>query len=484
MSLDNITNEYKNHYRVKDLRPEWVTLLTRTVNTKNVSVNDWNIAMDDIRKLASDNAAVNSFITAFGKEFNEYYKRNVKSIHYTTDSEDKISNTVLDSLTLTQGNRLKNDKVKFSVDSLETYKHGTGEEVLYCSGLNDGTKDVGFTMNFKESTYVENIQLYVRSVAASVNIKVCASADGNEYIEDNTHTLYLQSFGSSVDVYLIPVGMYVKTIKIIQPSGEGYTEGRFSICGIEMYKSNLTGVWVLTKYDGSKTTIPMVDPAEFAEKMQKYVDQASNSASKASSSEINAALSEGNAKTSETNAAISEDNAKASEGEALKAAKTSSDNLLELKNTIADSTDKTNTALKLLRLDANGLIPAQFIPHEKVVDVIRITSEDELDSLTDVNPGDIAYLVTPVYEDGVVIDTVTKSWRYYGGGGLVYPKWILQSTTYYDNALYAENAGHADNATRINGTLLRIGSIKEYNPADTEGVYIITDYSEGGTSNA
>ena len=535
MSLDKITQDYINQYKLKGITPEWLTLLTKTVNSRNVSTVDWNIAMDDIRKVASDSAATHNFIKAFNEEFNEYYKRNIKSIHYTTDSEDKLSNTVLDNLTLTPDNKLKNDKVKFSVDTLETYKHGTGEEVLYCSGLNDGTKDVGFIMNFKESTYVENIQLYVRSVAASVNIKICTSADGNTYTEDNVHNLYLQNFGSSVDVYLIPVGMYVKTIKIVQPSGEGYTEGRFSICGIEMYKSNLTGVWVLTKYDGSKITIPMVDPADFAKQIQKYLDntytvyadtvsvkdsavkeldiQISNQASafedfktqtdkiltdqatsfektlkdlqddyvedlnSVSGEHVEDLTSIKDSYASELNFIKEETLALKNEAvdakvEAISSKILAADSATEAKQHLDALVEAADDPYGFLRLDSNGMIPISKIPAEKTIEMYPITSVNDLTTLSKAQTGDIAYIVN-------ASGTATEAnYRLVGEDYSVRSNWILQTTTYVSQAALADRATVADDTSKVAGVTVRFGSLSEFNSSDKGGLYIITDYSE------
>ena len=271
MSLDNITNEYNNKYNLKNNAPAWIAPLYRDANNRNISVTDWNSAVDDIRKTASDSKSVYEFIQALNTEFNAYYLRNIKNIYYTTDTEDKLKN-VVSELSLTEGNFVKdNGKVHFNIAKLDTYLDTSTDNVFYCSNYENNRVDVGFTMTFAQSTFVKNLQLYVRGVYTPVNIVISMSSDGTAY--SKSHTEYLHSRGG-IDTYLVPVGMYVKSIKIIQPKLNGATQGRFSICGIELFKSNVTGTWILERFDGTTFKIPMVDPKDFAETMQNSVASA------------------------------------------------------------------------------------------------------------------------------------------------------------------------------------------------------------------
>lgn len=137
-----------------------------------------------------------------------------------------------------------------------------------------------------------------------------------------------------------------------------------------------------------------------------------------------------------------------------------------------------NHANGFVRLNGNAKIPADLLPMEKTIEMIPIESEDDLETLSQANVGDIAFISESVYdEDTGTTKVLTKSWRLYGDYSEK-NNWILQSNTFNSSALYSEEAGHAYDSTRVNGVLLRFGDIEAYNKADKDGVYFITNYAE------
>jgi hypothetical protein len=203
----------------------------------------------------------------------------------------------------------------------------------------------------------------------------------------------------------------------------------------------------------------------------EYANKASAYANDASASETNANTYKSQALEYKDAAESAKDMAEDARDEASKSASDANTYLKELKDVIADTTDETNTANKLLRLDGTGKIPAQFIPTEKTIDMFQIYSEADLTTLSKAQLGDIAYIVN---KDG----DADANYRLVGDDYSVRKNWILQTTSYVSHAAVADRAVEAENTTKVNGVLVRIGNYASYKKADTEGLYIITDYSE------
>ena len=147
----------------------------------------------------------------------------------------------------------------------------------------------------------------------------------------------------------------------------------------------------------------------------------------------------------------------------------------EAENTVAVITNPNNynKANGFVRLDANAKIPADLIPFERTIEMFPINSEEDLTSLYQANVGDIAFMSEST-EDNKII---TKSWRLFGDY-YIKDNWLLQSTTFNSTSLYAEESGHSQNTTKVNGVLVRFGSVEEYNSTDKDGLYVITNYAE------
>lgn len=133
-----------------------------------------------------------------------------------------------------------------------------------------------------------------------------------------------------------------------------------------------------------------------------------------------------------------------------------------------------NHANGFVRLNANAKIPADLIPLDKTIEMIPITDESQLTSLYQANVGDIAYM--PITTDEGTV--VTKSWRLFGEQYWVKSNWILQATTYNSTSLYAEESGHSEDTTKVNGVLVRFGSKQGYDKDTKDGLYVITNYAE------
>lgn len=126
-----------------------------------------------------------------------------------------------------------------------------------------------------------------------------------------------------------------------------------------------------------------------------------------------------------------------------------------------------------VRLESNGRIPSTLIPTDRTIEMFHIDSEDDLTSLYQAEMGDIAYLSELVNGERLV----TKSWRLFGN---YFPKenWLLQATTFNSTSLYADESGHSQDTTKVNGVLVRFGDIAKYKSDTKDGLYIITDYAE------
>lgn len=132
-----------------------------------------------------------------------------------------------------------------------------------------------------------------------------------------------------------------------------------------------------------------------------------------------------------------------------------------------------NHANGFVRLDSNAKIPADLLPLEKTIEMIPIQNENELTYLSQANVGDIAFMSITTDEGKVL----TKSWRLYGQY-YIRDNWILQSNTFNTSSLYAEESGHSQDTTKVNGVLVRFGDIQKYNEDTKDGLYIITNYAD------
>ena len=612
MSLQSITEKYKNSYRLKGDKPAWLTLLTKSVNSRNISTVDWNIAMDDIRKVACDSLSVYNFINAFNDEFNDYYNRAIKSIRYDTNTESKLklsSNNA--SLSKTPSNlTLKSMSDYFNIDTLDTLKDDEGEHVFFEVGGNY-EPPVGFIIELNELTYIDCVQVYFNHVVDTTEL-IVETSDGTGYVEKDA--IILNQFSHDVpDTRMFYINDDVKFIRITQQAG--WTNGRFGIKGIEFFKDTHTGKYVLTRYDGVSLDIPLIDPVDFNDHINEHVVSAKKYADQSKADSIDAAISSASSKkfsdTAESwatgakngvevsasdptyhnnakhykdiaeivlsdvqavetsidkkyadaqtyfnnlktdtakevkdllaaadvefdedsttkvsglladarlsveqmvttasntinaqithNANLAADYANAADVSKISAAKSeaacldyqnnteqymynaansASDadtTLKELQANVADSMSSTNSANKLLRLDSTGKIPSQYIPIEKTIEMFEIHNEEDLTTLSNAGVGDIAYMLN---SDGT---STVANYRLVGNDYSNRSNWILQTVNYVSQAAVADRATEADNTTKVNGVLIRFGSIEEYGTVDHEGLYIITDYSESGT---
>lgn len=71
LNLQDIFTQYNEDISLKGMCPEWLANLTRSAATRNITIDLWNAAVDDIRKVASDSVSVTNFVNALGKAFSD-----------------------------------------------------------------------------------------------------------------------------------------------------------------------------------------------------------------------------------------------------------------------------------------------------------------------------------------------------------------------------------------------------------------------------
>ncbi len=154
-----------------------------------------------------------------------------------------------------------------------------------------------------------------------------------------------------------------------------------------------------------------------------------------------------NAKTSAENAKTSETNAGESE---VGAAGVLSDILAMLGTDIATL--------------VGGKVPITQIPATAIHDVLVVTNESELVTLT-AQKGDVAQLVETVNE----VPTITKSWQLLADDATVASNWVVWGTSYVVQAGNATTATNAENANTINNHRIIAMTEAQYQAAISAG---------------
>lgn len=475
MSIQSIINNYQQRYKQKGYTPSWLADLTRTPISRNISISDWNAAMDNIRKTASDSQAVNAFIHEFGKEFISYYERAIKSISYVSADPNDIVNP--SGLSLIPDNLVLKSKTRFNEimsnigtysDTMSALKAGDEDYVFYAVG-DYYDEDVGFILdlNENEGIPISNILLYLQSVAEPVTVKIAVeTANG---WEDGVDSVILQPFTSSPPYQrLLYVNRTAKRIKIYQPKGTGYTNGRFAIRALDIIKANTTGYYEITDYTDSVFKLPMLNPLDFTNQMQEHVNNANSYANIAVAASVSA--------------------------------ESSADTATGAVNSILDAEGKP---FGFVRLDSNSLVPISAIPS------IVVVNRQEYFAYEDTTEEDInAYLISQVREGYVqtndYVDIVKearipsinnpnefitkpiiqRSYVYLGSSitdrltdSLILGGWKLIGTEYASYSAASDYANKAYTADRISGVLVRFGTEKEFENSDKQGVYFVSKYT-------
>lgn len=472
MSIQSLIKDYENKYKAKGATPAWFADLARTAPSRNISINDWNIAMDNIRKTASDSQAVNEFIHDFGKEFLSYYERAIESISYETSDATNI--IVPKSIEKIPKNLELKSKTRFDAiaedisqytNIMNTLKKGDEDYVFFASAV-DCSDNVGFIIDLSEPTPVSSVLLHMQSVAHSVQL-VVETSEGKEY--EITDSITLQPFTSSPPYQrLLYIDKTVQFIKIYQPVNSGYTNGRFAIRALDIIKQNTTGYYKITDYTGNVFRLPMVDPASFQQEMSEHVSEAKGYADSASGS-ANAASASATIASNKVDAII----------------------------------ERENEADGFVRLNSAKQVPAQYIPNIVVVNrktysVYDDTEEEDINTYLinlvrdgDVQPNDYVDIVKSVKvpsinnpNEFIEREVIQRSYVYIGDAIVdhlnddqVLNGWKIIGTDYASFAVRASESDNAYSADRINGVLVRFGTEDDFNKSDKAGLYIVSKYT-------
>ena len=231
MSIKNLIENYSNNYRLKPFTPEWIAYLTRTANSRQVSTTDWNIAMDDIRKIASDSMSVNQFLIDFATEFGAYYNRAIKSIEYVTDPENYINFTQIIS-----------------------------------------DKQLKLVLN--ETSEIENLVLTLDNFTKEISVRVTSylrQEDGELACLDKTYEFSVSPISEEPEHFTLELNVFASEIVI--EFSEPIADETLTIVNCAIVKPNTVGKFVITRYDGIQMILPTVNPGTFTEQMQGYVEQ-------------------------------------------------------------------------------------------------------------------------------------------------------------------------------------------------------------------
>ena len=374
-----------------------------------------------------------NYLSNINASTSEAIDKSISYIRYVAPSLDLINSSV-ESIVPTNDAAFNGS---LSVDTMTSYLDednlrnpnavGNREQLWYQG--NSSVRPLGFSINLEEQKNVGLVQLYFYNVVGSPVVK-CYAFETDESAPQNIGEITLKE-GSYLDIYQFKINKPVKKIWIYQNSG---VNRAFCIKGVEIYQENINGQYEIVRENGNKSYIDTYD----AEMLVNIVTGIKNEA-------------EGYKEQSKEWADIAHDKVE------------------EITNE-----NNYNHANGFVRLNANAKIPADLIPLDKTIEMIPITDESQLTSLYQANVGDIAYM--PITTDEGTV--VTKSWRLFGEQYWVKSNWILQATTYNSTSLYAEESGHSEDTTKVNGVLVRFGSKQDYDKDTKDGLYVITNYAE------
>lgn len=305
--------------------------------------------------------------------------------------------------------------------------------------------NTGFTMTFAEPTNVGKMQITFSGIEYSVLIGVKAT------LEDDTEVDITDFRVRGVDAFsvLVSVNKTVKKISIIQPYNEnrsydaenytyisnyGFTQGRFYVNSIKLWRPATNGQ--ITLVNTALDTIASFPDADY----DTFLAQAEQARDEAREY----------AQASESSAQDSADSAQ----EAL-------DTLDQMKK------DEPNG---VAGLDANGMININQIPAIVKHEYFEVTNEDDLVTLDKAEQGDIAYLLNADK------NTVLNSWILLGGAYNVRANWKEQSTATAGSSAYADQAGTAQDASKVNGLVINgVLSEADYGALPSkQGVYFVS----------
>lgn len=362
---------------------------------------------------------------------------NIESVSYSSPGNEIDTDTEVSSLTrIPADSILKTTDVNFSIENID----GSQNARLYALGENL-QQDTGITITFAEPQAIGKMQLNLSGAYFLTNLVVNATLEDGTVKEVGNFNFLAPSPISVI----INVRETVNAISIVQPyesnvaidenfeniGDKGFTNGRFYIDSIDMWKPNTNGQITITSSTGRTIVFPDTDAEAYATIAQNASEQAQASEQSASNS------------ASQATSALDE---------------------------ILSKAGQVGGYPILADIDGQPKIPSVYIQQVDIKDYIQITNESELATIT-AQVGDVAVLVSTV--DGET--TVTKSWILLSITDNT-RNWAVYGTSYASNAgnaLFSQNSADSQkvNGLTINGVL----SEADYNAlASKQGVYFVS----------
>ena len=375
-------------------------------------------------------------ILSYLSQLNPQY--NIVSVKYSAPGAEINTDTTVSDLTREPANStLKGTEVSFSIENID----GSTGNALYALGANYA-QNTGFTITFAEAQSVGKMQLDISGAYFLTKLLIQATLEDDSVVEVDEITFLAPS---PINI-IVAVNKTVKSISLVQPYADnvaidndnssigdkGFTNGRFYINDVKLWNPSTNGQITITSSTGRTIVFPDASYDAYVSESEQARDEA-RAYAQASESSAQEAL----------------------------------DTLDQMKK------DEPNG---VAGLDANGMININQIPAIVKHEYFEVTSVDDLVTLDKAEQGDIAYLLNADK------NTVLNSWILLGGAYNVRANWKEQSTATAGSSAYADQAGTAQDASKVNGLVIDgVLSEADYGTLPSkQGVYFVS--IEGGAN--
>jgi hypothetical protein len=348
-------------------------------------------------------------------ELNPQY--NIENVYYSTDDEYKIDTSNVTLTRYPSDSSLKWD-VSFEPSNIA---YAPSKSPLYA--LNENyTEDTYFTIDFADPVDIGKMQVEIYRAFNVTKLNFYVKLDGAlDYLK--VTDLNISAPGNEPTSLIVNVGKSnVVSVKIEQPyqdnvdldqqngvEDEGYTNGRFYVYSIDMWKPNTNGYTTITSSTGRSIIFGDLDLSAVLQATENARDETLQAQS---------------------------------DTEQVKA------DTLVIKEEASDilSQMRKNVKNGVAGLDGNAKIFVEQIPNIATHDYFEVASENDLTTLTNAKMGDIAY---DLNESGT---SVVDSWILLGNGDYsVLSNWKRQGVGFSERSQYANQSGESENTAKING---------------------------------
>lgn len=374
--------------------------------------------------------------------------RSITSARYVAPDKYLLNSYVNDISVIPEGAAYIGELKEAMTSYLTDEYLGSAEALFYKNQEDTENSEAGFVIDLDNERNIGFVQIYVLSVIRDATMNAYISSDGVSFQKCDTLNLAVTPVSNVLCAYRFKIGKKARYLKIVQ-EGDDHTNGTFAMKGIEIYEANYEGRYIIKQQSGNVIELDTFIASSLVDELICHRDMAKTWAE-------GEAVIEG----------LEED------GTAKYSAKHWASKSQALYDDIDDKKGKVNGYAPLEEVDGQVKIPSVYINQFDHKRHIKITSEDELDTLISngtAQGGDIAILIESVYEvdskgnkiEGTEVEAITKTWLLYAeydseekeiAGS---QEWIRYGLSYATNAGYSTYANNAGNSQKINGIFIQ-----------------------------